>query len=30
MIKTLTDNNIETVMNKLIKAFEKELRAVIR
>ena len=28
--KTLTDNNIETVMNKLIKAFEKELRAVIR
>ncbi len=29
-IKTLTDSNIEKVMNNLIRAFEKELGAVIR
>jgi phenylalanyl-tRNA synthetase beta chain len=28
--KTLTDHDIETVMNKLIKQFEKELGAVLR
>jgi len=29
-LKTLTDSNIEKVMNNLIRAFEKELGAVIR
>ena len=29
-MKTLTDKNIDKVMNNLIRAFEKELNAQIR
>ena len=30
ILKTLTDKNIDKVMNNLIRAFEKELNAHIR